>query len=170
MSRGRTLSVLLGGIALVAFGAAFAWRAQALAETTQINDLRAAASGHGTDGNRAAALKELAALDTTDSRTALESLADAKDDQLAARAALTIGQADQSGGRAKLKRVFEDTSRAHGVRVAAFLAWSRLEAKDGASWQAIEAYAKNHYSTGSKLEASVTAAKNVLFPTTNEGR
>ena len=129
------------------------------------------AAGRGTDADRAKALRDLAALDTTDSRAALSDLAEAKDEQLAARACLAIGRADPSGGRAKLKVVFEDTARPHGVRVAAFLAWARREAKDGASWDAIESYAEQHYQTGSPLESSVQAAKSALYPATSgEGR
>lgn len=151
------------GVLVVAGGNA------AVGSDSTVARLKASAAGRGTDGDRAAALRDLAALDTTDSRDALADLADAEDDHLAAHACLAIGRADQRGGRSKLQSVFEDTTRAHGVRVAAFLAWARREAADGASWRTIEAYAQRHYETGSRLEASVQAAKNALFPTTSSG-
>jgi hypothetical protein len=144
---------------------------EAARTTSQTEQLKTRAAGGCGEVDRLAALRELAALDTSDSRKALEELADAKDDPLATSSLFTIGRADQTGGRSKLKAVFEDTKRAHLARVAAFLAWARLEAKDGASWSSIESYAKGHYEKGSLLEASVAAAKNGLFPASaSEGR
>lgn len=171
MNSGRAPSFVVAAAILTAVGAfVMSGGDAAVGGDTAVAQLKTAA-GRGTDADRAKALRDLAALDTTDSRAALSDLADAKDAQLAARACLTIGRADPSGGRAKLKDVFEDTARPHGVRVAAFLAWAKREAKDGASWDAIESYAKQHYQTGSPLESSVQAAKNALFPATSgEGR
>jgi hypothetical protein len=162
---------MLGAIGIAVVGAlVLAGDGPAVGSDSTVTRLQASAAGRGTDGGRAAALRDLAALDTSDSRTALTELADATDDQLAAHACLAIGRADQRGGRAKLRSVFEDETRAHGVRVAAFLAWARREAADGSSWQTIENYARGHYETGSRLEASVAAARNALFPTTsNDG-
>lgn len=168
MERKRLQTFMVIVAALAAVGAlVVGGGGAAVGSDSTVTRLKDSAAGRGTDGSRAAALKDLAAIDSADSRKALEDLADGKDYQLAAHACLAIGRADQSGGRAKLKQVYEDAKRPHGVRVAAFLAWARREAAGGSSWQTIENYAKQHYESGSRLETSVAAAKNALFPTTS---
>jgi hypothetical protein len=125
MARSRRRTLLVGamiGAALAALWSGPVSGQEAARTTSQTEQLKTRAAGGCGEVDRLAALRELAALDTSDSRKALEELADAKDDPLATSSLFTIGRADQTGGRSKLKAVFEDTKRAHLARVAAFLA------------------------------------------------
>jgi orotidine-5'-phosphate decarboxylase len=131
-----------------------------------VDKLQAAATARGGEGTRLAALDDLRKLDTSDSRKALEALTDAKDPDVALRALATIGRGDQAGGRERLKKVFEDAKRADVDRIVAFIAWGRLAAKDGSSWETLESYAQKHCSKDSALETALLETKAALFPAT----
>ena len=167
--RGRA-ALVVAGLVLAAGVLVFAGAGPAIGADAKVTQAKAVIDGGSVPESKRAALMDLADLDSSAGREALEGYADGKDDKLAAYALLTIGKADYSGARTKLEKVFEDAKRPHAARVAAFLALARLRAKDGDTWNQIASYAANHVKDGTPLADSVAAAKNALFPTTQEGK
>ena len=167
--RGR-VALVVAGLALAVGVLVVAGAGAAVGADTKLTNAKAVIDGGSVAESKRAALMDIADLDSSSGHEALEAYADAKDEKLAAFALLTIGKADYSGARGKLEKVFEDAKRPHAARVAAFLALSRLRAKDGDSWDQIASYAGNHVKDGTPLADSVAAAKNALFPSTKEGK
>ena len=164
---GRTLLgmpvLVVAGIALVG-GLVAVGMQRAAAADREIADLKSDCRTRGSAASKAIAADALRRRGSSDARTALDELAASADDRVAAAAIVAIGRGDASGARGKLKAIFESSGRSARVRSAAFSAWARLEAKDGATWSAISGYGRRHASEGSPLEESVLAVENALFP------
>jgi len=163
MASGRSRTVWLVAIMLGA-GVAALGVGRAAGDDKQAKDLKSACLATGCDTEQRDQLDQLKALDTSESRKALEEIAAATDPTAASLALLTIGRADYQGARTKLQAAFEDTTRPHAVRVAGFQAWARAAAAGGTSWESIESYATANTKEGSPLRDSALAVKAVLFP------
>ncbi|MCE9638015.1 MAG: hypothetical protein K8T90_20125 [Planctomycetes bacterium] len=140
---------------------------QAAGADRKVTELKAKCKATRSPTDQRDFLDQLKDLDTSESRAALEGVADGKDEMAAALALHTIGRSGYSGAATKLKAVFEDTTRSHAVRVAAFQGWARMEADNGTSWSTVERYAKAKTTADTAMRDSVLAVESVLFPTSS---
>ena len=124
--------------------------------------LQAICTGRHTDSAKRAALEDLKVLDTSAAHTALETLTESKDQQVAVLATLTIGRAGYDGADEKLQSIYEDEKAAEAVRASALQAYARLAKAQGTSWESIESYGKKHCGRKSRLEAVLMSTKNVV--------
>lgn len=132
----------------------------AIGEDEAAQRLLATCEGRGTAIQKLSAVQALGKLDTKAGHAALESVAVGKDGPLAARACVAMGLANYPGAKQALMKLFEDPKRSHAARVGAFVAYARSEMAAGTPWGTVEAYGLGHCDKGSKLEASILAAKN----------
>lgn len=152
-------------IALAAGAAALLLPGYSDAADKRVAELQALAETGGRS-RRLAAIEELVKKDTTDSRNALESLADSKEQELASLALLAIGRADYSGAKAKLTDAAGDSKRGDAVRAAALTAWLRAEEKDGKSWDGVKSTAESKAGSNQALKDVLTAVKKARFDAT----
>ena len=156
--------------AIVGLGIAVLVAGQAAGADQRVTSLKTKCKATRSDTDHRDLLDQLRDIDTSDSRAALEDVADGSDDTAAALALHAIGRSGYSGAATKLKSVFEDTTRSHVVRAAAFQGWARLEADKGTNWSTVERYAKAHTTAGSALQDSALAVESVLFPSSSASR
>ncbi|MCE9637724.1 MAG: hypothetical protein K8T90_18650 [Planctomycetes bacterium] len=140
---------------------------QAAGADQRVVGLKAKCTATRSDTDHRDFLEQLKDIDSSESRTALEEVADGTDPMAAALALHTIGRSGYSGAATKLKAVFEDTTRSHAVRVAAFQGWARMEADAGTSWSTVERYAKSKTTAGTALRDSALAVECILFPSSS---
>lgn len=163
MSSGRTWSLLAVGIAVVGVVGAATWLSRAQAETTQVEALKAVCERPGMHHRRAAALRDLAEIDSDASRAALESLADSKDEQLAVLAIAALGRAAYSGARTKLADVVADDKRSEFARSMAVTAALRAEHKIGASKSSVTNKFASDRSKCAALDDAAKATQDRLW-------
>ncbi len=165
-SRGRANRPILWalGLAAGALVAGGVWpdSLPADAETRKCSDLQALCETDQAWHRRAVAFRELASINSKDSRAALEALADSKDERVAAQALAQIARSNLDGADKKLKAVIEDTKRSAVARSFAVTAWCAKEKRAGRSWNDVKSYLDSKCSVGSAADAA-KAAKASLW-------
>lgn len=109
------------------------------------------------------AIERLRRLDSSESRAALDALADSKDEQLAAFAMAALARFDDSAAEAKLKSVIESGSRSDTARSLALTAWLRLRARDGDDWEDVSAYVAAKTAGNAALQSTVATVQTSAF-------
>lgn len=163
MASGRTWSVGIAVVAALAVGGAFAWRAQARAEASQVAGLKALCDDTKSFQRRAVALRELAEIDSEASRAALSALADGKDAQLAVQALATIARFTDAPAKDKLEDVIGDTSRSPFIRSMAVTLYCHQQKKDGAQWSEVQEKIGTACEGTSALDDAADAAQSKLW-------
>ena len=133
------------------------------AETRQVADLQALCETDHAHHRRAQAIDELAAIDSSTSRKALEALAASSDERLAVQAMSAIGRADYSGAKTFLKKVLADTKRSAPMRGAALSAYCLAEHKGGAKWADIKSNCASSDSKDTAIDDVRDAVKAKLW-------
>ncbi|MCG3135184.1 MAG: hypothetical protein HMLKMBBP_02690 [Planctomycetes bacterium] len=161
------LAAAIGAAGLAA--ACLVMLARAEAATDKAKAAKARCEASAGELGRGAALEELRAAGDSESRKAIEELADSTDDRIAAQAIATLGRSDHSGARTKLKSIAADTARSDAARCTALTAWLRLEKKDGRTWSDVSGDVSNWATKGSRLEQTADAMKSAVFGVTTGG-
>ena len=156
------LAVLTGAGAVLAAGL---WPKSLPAgeEAQRIAALQALCEEDQSGGRGALALRKIAAVGGKDAVKALETLADWKDERVAAQALAEIARAGYSGGDTKLKKVLEDSARSDAARSFALTAWCHSEHTAGRSWDDEKAYLESQSTNVSALVDAAKAAKKSLW-------
>ena len=135
----------------------------ASAETGRVEELQTICEEDHAFHRRAQALQELAEIDSSASRKALEALATSKDSGLSVQAISTIGRSDYSGAKTYLKGLLGDTKRSTGLRGAALSAYCLAEHKGGAKWADIKSNCASTDAKDTALDGVRAAVKAKLW-------
>ena len=151
------------GIAMVGLIGAFTWRERAQAETTKVEELTKICERGGMHHRRAAALRDLAELDSDASRAALGGLAESKDDRVAMQAIAALGRVGSSSARTKLAEIVGDEDRSELVRTMAVTAALRAEHRAGTSKTSVADKFSSERGKCAALDDAAKAAQDHLW-------
>ena len=141
--------------------AAFVWLGQAAAETSRADTAKSKASSAHSRLAKGETIDDLSRQRTSDSRKALEALADDPDDRLALQA--MAGLARDSGTK-KAQDVAADAKRTTFVRQGALAVWLHGAKKSGASRSEVESAASTACGKDTTLAAQAAALLKNLWP------